>query len=331
MSTATEVTLPTAAIKTTTGLLIPYSRIQVLDNYQVREGGASPEHIDELYVSIGENGQETAVWVLKVSNAQFTQKHPTVALKEGDDQYVLIAGFSRMAAIQKGIEAGKFDTNFAVRCEVKYKGFMSEAEQILFSTSENLNREPMTPVQIGRIVKRLIALNIPQKTIATRLGLSQPQVSQYGAFVVEADMDTQQLVENGEVSFSAATAAVKAGLTGEGLKEIVAESQVAGTKVTAEKVLAKAGQQSALQAFKNLIKEVERENMRIVGNGKQYTSNEMFVLFWDILSGDTTAKEVFAVFNPANAVKEVKAPKGVLIPQKGHPNAVGFNGDGEEE
>lgn len=310
---------------------IPFNRIQVLDAYQVREGGASEEHIENLLTSISANGQETPVWVIKVTNSQFKQKHPNVDLKEGEDQYVLIAGFSRMAAIQKGIEAGTFDIDFAVRCEVKYKGFMSEAEQILFSTSENMNREQMTPVQIGRIVRRLIALNVPQKTIAERLGLTQPKVSQYNAFVVEADMATQELVENGQVSFTAATAAVKTGITGEGLKEIVAEAKATNTKVTTEKVLVKANQQSVLSWFRKMIPQVEAGNFTIAGDEKQFSAVDMWKTFSEILDNAVTITALVEMFTVRNGVKEPKAPKGQLVPQNAPNGAMGFEADGEEE
>ena len=321
-----------STIKTGTYLTIEFDRIHVLQTFQVRSTPINNEELEALSSSIVESGQQTPVWGLSVSNADFTKKFPDVPLNENDRQYILIAGFSRMAAIKMAIEKGNLPSNFVVKFDVKYKLFPSDAELLLTSTAENTARNGMTDVDKAAVIARLIKLNVKQSDIAARLGLTQAAVSTLNKFELTADVETKSLVQNGAVSFTAAKTAVEAGLNGTQLTEIVAESKVTGAKVTAEKVLVKAGQQTALQTFKNLIKEVERENMRIVGNGKHYTSNQMFVLFWDILSGDTTSKELFEIFNPENVVKETKSSKGQLVPQ---PNgAVGFeadDSDGEEE
>ncbi len=323
--------MSTTAIKTAQILRIPASRIHIMHELQVRQTAATTEQVEALANSIVQNGQDTPVAVFTMSTPDFKRAYPDIEAFEGEKQYVLFAGFTRMAAINLALEQGTLPLDFLVKADVKYNGRPSMENLFIDSARENMARNAMNKVDVARVVSQMVKWGYAQKDIASKLGITQAEVSNLASFDANADLAIKEAVATGEVSFSAANAAVKAGISGEGLKEIVAESNVTGVKVTAEKVLAKAGQQTALQAFKNLIKEVERENMRIVGNGKQYSSNEMFVLFWDILSGDTTAKEIFAIFNPENMVKETKTAKGKLVPQPNGGVAFEADPDGEEE
>lgn len=320
-----------STIKTGTYLTIEFDRIHVIDTFQVRSTAISNEELQALSGSIVESGQQTPVWGLSVSNAEFSKKLPDVPLNEGDRQYILIAGFTRMAAIKMAIEKGSLPSNFAVKFDVKYKLFPSESELLLTSTAENTARNGMTDVDKAAVIARLIKLNVKQSEIATRLGLTQAAVSMLNKFELTADVDTKELVQNGEVSFSAANTAVKNGITGEGLKEIVAEAKATNTKVTTEKVLVKANQQSALSWFRKMIPQVEAGNFTIAGDEKKFSAVDMWQTFSEILDNAVTITALVEMFTVRNGVKEVKNPKGQLVPQNAPNGAIGFEADNEEE
>ncbi len=320
--------MSTTAIKTEQILRISANRIHVLPEFQVRNTQVPQEEIEALAASIVANGQDTPVIAFTMSTGDFKKAYPNEPVFEGEKQYVLFAGFTRMAAINLALAKGDLPEAFRVRVDVRYNGIPSKQQLFIDSARENMARNAMNKVDIARVVAQMIKWGFAQKDIASKLGITQAEVSNLAAFDSNADLATKEAVATGEVSFSAATAAVKAGITGEGLKEIVAESNATGAKVTADVVRAKAtGQLSPIQTLKTIIKAVERGDMVIKGNGKQYSSNEMFVLFWDIVQGEMESKELFNIFNPENVVKETKAPKGQLVPQNAPNGAVGFEAD----
>lgn len=320
-----------STIKTAQFLRIPVSRIHIMQEFQVRNEHVSQENTNALAESISKNGLQTPVWGLAVKNAEFTSRFPNVPLNEGDKQYVVIAGFTRMQAIKYAIENKSLQPDFLVSFDVKYQFFPSESELLLTSAGENMSRNDMTELDKASVIARLVKLGIKQNEIAARLGLTQAAVSTLNKFELTADVETKSLVQNGAVSFTAAKTAVEAGLNGTQLTEIVTESKVTGAKVTAEKVLAKAGQQSALSWFRKMIPQVKAGNFTIAGNEKKFSAVDMWDTFSEILDNNITITALVNLFDVTNGVKEVKAPKGELIRQ---PNgAVGFEADddGEEE
>ena len=135
---------------------IPLNRL-TLSAANVRTTSADPEEDKELQESI------LALGVLE----------SLLVVPNGDDNFAVIAGGRRLAALQQLAEAGKIPAEYVAPCRI-YNGGADPAE---VSLHENEKRAAMHPADQYEAYARLRANGMTAAEIASRAGVSERQVT----------------------------------------------------------------------------------------------------------------------------------------------------------
>ena len=135
---------------------IPLRRL-TLSAANVRKAGADPEDDKELQASI------LSLGVLK----------SLLVVPNGDDNFDVVAGGRRLAALQQLAEAGKIAADYVAPCRVLGGG----ADPAEVSLHENEKRAPMHPADQYEAYERLRAKGMTAADIASRAGVSERQVT----------------------------------------------------------------------------------------------------------------------------------------------------------
>lgn len=127
--------------------------------------------------------------------------NPIRCYREGDN-YVLISGFRRMAAITL-LNQGKTPVveRVPVILEDKYS---NECDRAIHQLLENAHRVDATPMERARAYKTLLSVHgLTEEEIATRTGDREETVKRYLA-LLEAAQPVRKAVESGQISMTAA-------------------------------------------------------------------------------------------------------------------------------
>ncbi|MCY4026784.1 MAG: ParB N-terminal domain-containing protein [Acidobacteria bacterium] len=135
---------------------IPLSRLK-LSAANVRTVSADPEDDKELQASILSLGVLESLLVVP----------------NGDDNFDVVAGGRRLAALQQLAEAGKIAADYVAPCRVLGAG----ADPAEVSLHENEKRAPMHPADQYEAYERLRAKGMTAADIASRAGVSERQVT----------------------------------------------------------------------------------------------------------------------------------------------------------
>ncbi len=135
---------------------IPLERL-TLSSANVRTTSADPEDDKELQASILSLGVLESLLVVP----------------NGDDNFDVIAGGRRLAALQRLAEAGEIPTGYVAPCRI-YSGGADPAE---VSLHENEKRAPMHPADQYEAYAQLRAKGMTAAEIASRAGVSERQVT----------------------------------------------------------------------------------------------------------------------------------------------------------
>ena len=135
---------------------IPLSRL-TLSAANVRTARADPEDDKELQASILSLGVLESLLVVP----------------NGDDNFDVVAGGRRLAALQQLAEAGKIPADHVAPCRVLGGG----ADPAEVSLHENEKRAPMHPADQYEAYARLRAKGMTAAEIASRAGVSERQVT----------------------------------------------------------------------------------------------------------------------------------------------------------
>ena len=154
---------------------IPLTQIEADRNWNCRkfigddsEGGPEEHTFSDLVDSILTTGQATAVGLRK---------------KEGsDDHYCLVEGFRRHAAISRIYSQNKTVPNLKEGCIRAIISEMNDMEALIQNGRENTARAGLNMPDTAFLIHRLYSeFGLNDSVIASRLGLSQPYVSQLHA------------------------------------------------------------------------------------------------------------------------------------------------------
>ncbi len=135
---------------------IPLCRL-TLSAANVRTARADPEDDKELQESILSLGVLESLLVIP----------------DGDDNFAVVAGGRRLAALQQLAEAGKVAADYVAPCRVLGGG----ADPAEVSLHENEKRAPMHPADQYEAYARLRAKGMTAAEIASRAGVSERQVT----------------------------------------------------------------------------------------------------------------------------------------------------------
>ena len=135
---------------------IPLERL-TLSSANVRTTSADPEDDKELQASILSLGVLESLLVVP----------------NGDDNFDVIAGGRRLAALQRLAEAGEIPAGYVAPCRI-YSGGADPAE---VSLHENEKRAPMHPADQYEAYAQLRAKGMTAAEIASRAGVSERQVT----------------------------------------------------------------------------------------------------------------------------------------------------------
>ena len=135
---------------------IPLDRL-TLSAANVRTARADPEDDKELQASILSLGVLESLLVIP----------------NGDDNFDVVAGGRRLAALQQLAEAGKIAADYVAPCRILGGG----ADPAEVSLHENEKRAPMHPADQYEAYERLRAKGMTAADIASRAGVSERQVT----------------------------------------------------------------------------------------------------------------------------------------------------------
>lgn len=182
MSTLKEISVGRSDV-----FMIPPDALKVHDGWNSREA-SDPDnqaHIESLATSIAEGGV----------------KVPLVVYFE-DDEIWVADGHCRLAATRLAMSRGAEIKAIPVKTEGRGA---SEADRLLLQI---LDSKPKTPLERGRVVKRLLDFGWSEAEVAAKSGFSR----QYIADVLNlnaAPKDVRELVEDGSVSSTLAIQVLK--------------------------------------------------------------------------------------------------------------------------
>ncbi|WP_315833931.1 ParB/RepB/Spo0J family partition protein [Bradyrhizobium prioriisuperbiae] len=210
-------------------LMIDPRIILVEDGYNIRDltTADAKAKLHDLARSIADNG--------------FSIEQPiTVRMK--DEKVFVVAGHRRRAATIIAIEQLGAEID-AIPCIAEAKG-TSEADRCADLVVSN-SGEPLTSLEMGGVIKRLIGFGWDIGKIAKRFGWSSTQTVDGYLTLLSAPQAVQQMVRNDEVSSSTAISVVKkhGDAAEQTLVEAKARAAAAGkTKVTNAHVRATTGE-----------------------------------------------------------------------------------------
>lgn len=125
---------------------IPINRIKILENIRTKVS-----KIDDIMQDIKQNGLFNPIMVM-----------PT-----NDGDYILIQGYRRMTAFKKlGYET--IPATFREKLEL--------ADLLILNTSENIQRQDISPMELGRICFRLKEIGLTPSEIAVRLSMPNSRI-----------------------------------------------------------------------------------------------------------------------------------------------------------
>lgn len=158
--------------------------------------------IDELARSIREVGLLTPPIVRPwVTGSEADGPLPQDA-EPGVDQFRLVAGHRRLAALRALVDAG-VDGFSCVQCEVRED--LSQAEAYALMLTENVQRVPLEPIQAARALRLLLDLNpdLDAATLARSLGL-RPTWTQTHLKLLDLPREVQDRIDAGDLSVTIA-------------------------------------------------------------------------------------------------------------------------------
>lgn len=161
---------------------------------------------------------------------------------EGED-LIVVAGHRRLAAVIAAISEGHEIKAIPIIAEPKG---MNETERTVNLAISN-SGEPLAPIEMAEVVRRLIAFGWPNTQIAMRLGWKSIQTVTHYISLLGADAEVQNLVRSGEVAVSTAAKVVKAdgAKAGETLRKALDIAKADGkAKVTAKSIAKAKGEAS---------------------------------------------------------------------------------------
>lgn len=160
---------------------VPFDRLVVRDGFNIRDEGPDLDaHIRWIADSIKANGYEN--------------EHPFGVFIDGD-QIVVHAGHCRYRAVALAISEGC--EIIEVPCVTVPKGTSAEDMTVALYTSNGGKR--LTPIELGRVCKRLIRFNWDEAKVAARLGISAGYVTQLMT-LMEAPAELRQMVSDGKLA-----------------------------------------------------------------------------------------------------------------------------------
>jgi len=188
-------------------LMIDPRIIQVEDGYNIRDltTESAQAKLMDLANSIADNG--------------FSIEQPITVRLKGEEVFV-VAGHRRRAATLIAID--KLGAEIAaIPCIAEAKG-TSDADRCADLVVSN-SGEPLTPLEMGGVVKRLIAFGWDNAKIAKRFGWSSAQTVDNYLTLLSAPHDVQEMVRNGELS--ATTAVMGMRQHGAEVSEVIAKAK----------------------------------------------------------------------------------------------------------
>lgn len=241
---------------------------------------------------------------------------------EGEEQYILVAGYRRHEAISQllaeGVEIPGMEDG-----EIDVKVIMADSmdELVVLATAENYKRLDNSPMDTAFAVARLKAAGLQGKDIAKELGISPASVTQYSKLLT-LDAKTQSKIANRELSFDTALTMLKEGLTNEEIEaaqEEVAKSGVTDTadvnkalrnkasEVAATKQVGGANKAASIEYRKP--KEVISLLDEVINNPDYYNADgrklaKQFRKFMTMGASDTTVQNVFAKLFPVRSQED---------------------------
>lgn len=174
-------------------LMIDPRIIQVEDGYNIRDLTTSDAQakLMGLAQSIADNG--------------FSIEQPITVRLKGEEVFV-VAGHRRRAATMIAIE--KFGAEIqSIPCIAEAKG-TSEADRCADLVVSN-SGEPLTPLEMGGVVKRLVAFGWDNAKIAKRFGWASAQTVENYLTLLSAPQVVQEFVRSGEISATTAVMATR--------------------------------------------------------------------------------------------------------------------------
>lgn len=190
-------------------------------NAREDEDPANIEHVAQLARSIAAVGQKTPIKIYLEDEKAFVSD-----------------GYSRLKAIKYAIK--EFDAQIAtVNCIVEDK-YSSEADRV-FTMIVGNSGKPLTPLETGRVFKRLIDFNWSEKDIADKSGMSTQRVRDL-LELQAGPAEVVDMVAKGQVTATLAQTVVRANkgdrkAAVQTLTDAIVKAKVEGkTKATAKHV-----------------------------------------------------------------------------------------------
>ncbi|MBC7461612.1 MAG: ParB N-terminal domain-containing protein [Thermoleophilia bacterium] len=204
--------------------------------------------IQELARSIREVGLLTPLIVRPWDTAADADGSIPQSADQSVEQYRLIAGHRRLAALNALLDAGVLHFN-AATCEVR-EG-LSEAEYYALMLTENVQRVPLEPVQAARALRLLLDLNeeLDASQLAKSLGLKAAW-AQTHLKLLDLPAEVLERVEAGDLSVTIADLLRKGQTAGriDETRMIDLAAKVASGEITKAQVRTEAGPPKNTQA-----------------------------------------------------------------------------------
>jgi ParB family chromosome partitioning protein len=172
-------------------LMIDPTKLKVKPGYNVRD------------LSTPDAKSKLAVLAASIAQGWAPNSALTVRL-EGDDIYI-VAGHRRHAATLLAQKNGAEIK--AVPCIAEPKG-TTEAERAVDLIISN-SGEPLAPLEVATVIKRLIGFGWSHEDIASKLGWESVQTIDNHLVLLSSPQEVQDMVRNGEVSASTAVAVTR--------------------------------------------------------------------------------------------------------------------------
>jgi len=227
---------PQLAVRARQSRDLPLTQVHPGDNIRLD----LPE-IQELARSIREMGLLTPLLVRPWNHDADADGTLPKEAKSGVDQYRLVAGHRRYAALTALVDAGLHDFADA-SCEVR-EG-LSEAEVYALMLTENVQRVALEPIQAARALRLLLDLNegMDAATLARSLGLKTAW-AQTHLKLLDLPQEVQDRVEAGDLSVTIADLLRRGESAGRIDKETMVDlaARVASGEITSTQARKEAG------------------------------------------------------------------------------------------
>lgn len=212
----------TKGIKSSDLWQVPYEQLYIIPGYNVREHDEDYEaHIESLTKLIMANGYDRdkpmSGYVVEI---------------EGVSRIAVTAGHTRYLAVGRARERG-CDIQ-TVPVITKPRGTSMEDMTIDLVTSNS--GRPLTPFEVGTVIKRLISYGMDEKVISEKLGVTLGYVNDL-LTLQSASRPIREMVRTGKVSANLAITMIKKhGIKAAGvLQEAVKTAQSSGKKKASAK------------------------------------------------------------------------------------------------